>query len=156
MTTKKKFKKKARTVQTFHHGQQLHRAGTILPDAGRQRGELGAALRPHRQQRIPGRRRAQIAEQPLFEAGRQVVARRPEFIIGLLIRTRVVRRAEAQSARHQRDLVQRLLHARDMLTAGENYLSAAFACGYESSSGFRAAFAKQFGRPPGRLKEKNQ
>lgn len=50
---------------------------------------------------------------------------------------------------------QRLLHARAMLAAGENYLSAAYACGYESSSGFRTAFAKQFGRPPGRIKEIN-
>ena len=51
---------------------------------------------------------------------------------------------------------QRLLYAREMLADGENYLSDAFACGYESSSGFRAAFAKQFGRPPGQIEKVNQ
>jgi AraC family transcriptional regulator of adaptative response/methylated-DNA-[protein]-cysteine methyltransferase len=44
---------------------------------------------------------------------------------------------------------QRLVHAREMLQRGENYLSAAYACGYESSSGFREAFARQFGHTPG-------
>jgi AraC family transcriptional regulator of adaptative response/methylated-DNA-[protein]-cysteine methyltransferase len=46
---------------------------------------------------------------------------------------------------------QRLLHAREMLRKGESYLGAAYACGYESSSGFREAFAKQFGQSPGSI-----
>ena len=44
----------------------------------------------------------------------------------------------------------RLLHARDLIENGMNYLHAAFECGYESSSGFRDAFAREFGIPPGR------
>jgi len=43
----------------------------------------------------------------------------------------------------------RLNHAREMIAAGADYLAAAFECGYESSSGFRDAFVRQFGRPPG-------
>jgi len=44
----------------------------------------------------------------------------------------------------------RLEHARRLIEAGTDYLQAAFECGYESSSGFRSAFERQFGRPPGR------
>lgn len=45
----------------------------------------------------------------------------------------------------------RLNHARSMIESGQDYLSAAYECGYESSSGFREAFTRQFGCPPGRL-----
>jgi AraC family transcriptional regulator of adaptative response/methylated-DNA-[protein]-cysteine methyltransferase len=45
----------------------------------------------------------------------------------------------------------RLNYARDLIESGCDYLSAAYECGYESASGFRDAFAKQFGQPPGRL-----
>lgn len=45
----------------------------------------------------------------------------------------------------------RLNHARSLIEEGQNYLSAAYECGYESSSGFREAFTRQFGCPPGRL-----
>ncbi len=51
---------------------------------------------------------------------------------------------------------QRLEYAKAMLTAGESYLSVAYACGYESPSGFRTAFAKQFGQPPGSITEVSQ
>lgn len=44
----------------------------------------------------------------------------------------------------------RLIHARDLIENGMNYLHAAFECGYESSSGFRDAFVREFGMPPGR------
>lgn len=47
----------------------------------------------------------------------------------------------------------RLEHARELMAAGADYLTAAFECGYESASGFRDAFARQFGRPPGRVHE---
>jgi AraC family transcriptional regulator of adaptative response/methylated-DNA-[protein]-cysteine methyltransferase len=43
----------------------------------------------------------------------------------------------------------RLQYARQLLEAGGNYLSVAFACGYESASGFRDAFIRQFGETPG-------
>ncbi len=43
----------------------------------------------------------------------------------------------------------RLNFARELIEHGHSYLDAAFACGYESASGFREAFAKQFGKPPG-------
>lgn len=43
----------------------------------------------------------------------------------------------------------RLNHARRLIESGQNYLSAGFDCGFESSSGFREAFVKQFGFPPG-------
>jgi AraC family transcriptional regulator of adaptative response/methylated-DNA-[protein]-cysteine methyltransferase len=46
---------------------------------------------------------------------------------------------------------QRLLYARRLIETGENYIDAAFECGYESVSGFREAFSKQFGKPPGRF-----
>jgi AraC family transcriptional regulator of adaptative response/methylated-DNA-[protein]-cysteine methyltransferase len=45
----------------------------------------------------------------------------------------------------------RLNHARALIESGQDYLSAAYECGYESSSGFREAFTRQFGCPPGRL-----
>lgn len=44
---------------------------------------------------------------------------------------------------------QRLRYARELIANGMDYLNAAFECGYESSSGFREAFTKQFGFPPG-------
>ncbi len=44
----------------------------------------------------------------------------------------------------------RLRHAKDLLRSGVNYLAAAYECGFESSSGFRDAFIKEFGSPPGR------
>jgi methylphosphotriester-DNA--protein-cysteine methyltransferase len=47
----------------------------------------------------------------------------------------------------------RLEHARELIAAGASYLTAAYECGYESASGFRDAFARQFGRPPGRMHE---
>jgi AraC family transcriptional regulator of adaptative response/methylated-DNA-[protein]-cysteine methyltransferase len=45
----------------------------------------------------------------------------------------------------------RLNHARRLIESGYDYLSAAYECGYESASGFREAFARQFGKPPGRF-----
>jgi AraC family transcriptional regulator of adaptative response/methylated-DNA-[protein]-cysteine methyltransferase len=46
---------------------------------------------------------------------------------------------------------QRLLYACRLIESGESYMDAAFECGYESVSGFRDAFSKQFGKPPGRF-----
>jgi len=48
----------------------------------------------------------------------------------------------------------RLIHARELIESGVNYLQAAYECGYESSSGFREAFSRQYGCPPGRLNGK--
>ena len=45
----------------------------------------------------------------------------------------------------------RLNHARKLIESGSDYLNAAFECGYESSSGFREAFVRQFGHTPGRI-----
>jgi AraC family transcriptional regulator of adaptative response/methylated-DNA-[protein]-cysteine methyltransferase len=45
----------------------------------------------------------------------------------------------------------RLNYARRLIESGEDYLSAAYECGYESVSGFREAFVRQFGQPPGRF-----
>jgi AraC family transcriptional regulator of adaptative response/methylated-DNA-[protein]-cysteine methyltransferase len=45
----------------------------------------------------------------------------------------------------------RLNHACKLIESGSDYLNAAYECGYESASGFRDAFARQFGQPPGRL-----
>jgi len=45
---------------------------------------------------------------------------------------------------------QRLVYARRLIESGEGYMNAAFECGYESVSGFRDAFCKEFGKPPGR------
>lgn len=47
----------------------------------------------------------------------------------------------------------RLQHACALMAAGATYLAAAYECGYESASGFRDAFAREFGRPPGRSNE---
>lgn len=43
----------------------------------------------------------------------------------------------------------RLRHARRLLEEGSNYLTAAYECGYESPSGFRDAFRKEYGIAPG-------
>lgn len=43
----------------------------------------------------------------------------------------------------------RLAHAREMLEDGIDYLRVAFACGFESASGFRDAFIREYGHPPG-------
>ncbi len=51
-------------------------------------------------------------------------------------------------AHHRR---MRLEHARKLLERGENYLTAAYDSGFESASGFRDAFSKQFGCAPGRI-----
>lgn len=45
----------------------------------------------------------------------------------------------------------RLNYARRLIESGYGYLSAAYECGYESASGFREAFVRQFGQPPGRF-----
>ena len=45
----------------------------------------------------------------------------------------------------------RLNHALKLIQSGYDYLNAAYECGYESASGFRDAFARQFGKPPGRF-----
>jgi len=47
----------------------------------------------------------------------------------------------------------RLQFARQLILGGADVLSAAFECGYESSSGFREAFTRQFGVTPGSLYE---
>jgi AraC family transcriptional regulator of adaptative response/methylated-DNA-[protein]-cysteine methyltransferase len=44
----------------------------------------------------------------------------------------------------------RLTRARKMIEAGAGYLAAAYECGYESASGFREAFIKEYGLPPGK------
>jgi AraC family transcriptional regulator of adaptative response/methylated-DNA-[protein]-cysteine methyltransferase len=44
----------------------------------------------------------------------------------------------------------RLDHARTLIQRGSDYLTAAYETGFESSSGFRDAFIKQYGYPPGR------
>lgn len=46
---------------------------------------------------------------------------------------------------------QRLVYARRLIESGQDYMSAAFESGYESVSGFREAFCKEFGKPPGRF-----
>jgi methylphosphotriester-DNA--protein-cysteine methyltransferase len=50
---------------------------------------------------------------------------------------------------HHRQL--RLERARQLIESGMDYLAAAYECGYESASGFRDAFARKFGQPPGSL-----
>lgn len=44
----------------------------------------------------------------------------------------------------------RLQHARGLLEKGVRYLEAAYECGFESASGFREAYKKEFGITPGR------
>jgi AraC family transcriptional regulator of adaptative response/methylated-DNA-[protein]-cysteine methyltransferase len=44
----------------------------------------------------------------------------------------------------------RLAHAKSLIESGTNYLTAAFESGFESSSGFRDAFVRHYGYPPGR------
>ncbi len=48
----------------------------------------------------------------------------------------------------------RLDHARRLLGSSANYLEAAYECGHESASGFREAFLRHYGCPPGRLYDK--
>lgn len=45
----------------------------------------------------------------------------------------------------------RLEHAHALMRRGTDYLTAAYETGFESSSGFRDAFIKQYGYPPGRI-----
>jgi methylphosphotriester-DNA--protein-cysteine methyltransferase len=45
----------------------------------------------------------------------------------------------------------RLEHAHKLMKRGANYLTAAYETGFESSSGFRDAFIKHYGYPPGRI-----
>ncbi len=45
----------------------------------------------------------------------------------------------------------RLEHAHSLMTRGADYLTAAYETGFESSSGFRDAFIKHYGYPPGRI-----
>jgi AraC family transcriptional regulator of adaptative response/methylated-DNA-[protein]-cysteine methyltransferase len=45
----------------------------------------------------------------------------------------------------------RLDHAHKLIKRGADYLTAAYETGFESSSGFRDAFIKQYGYPPGRI-----
>ena len=44
----------------------------------------------------------------------------------------------------------RLARAKKMIEDGADYLTAAYECGYESASGFREAFIKEYGLPPGK------
>jgi len=50
----------------------------------------------------------------------------------------------------------RLRHAREMVGNGVDYLTAAYECGYESVSGFREAFVREFGVPPGRYRDRRK
>jgi len=43
----------------------------------------------------------------------------------------------------------RLARAKTLLEGGVDYLTAAYECGFESASGFRDAFVKEYGIPPG-------
>ncbi len=49
----------------------------------------------------------------------------------------------------------RLKYARKLIENGNNYLIVSNQCGFKSSSGFRRAFIKEFGFPPGELHTKN-
>ena len=49
----------------------------------------------------------------------------------------------------------RLKYARKLIENGNNYLIVSNQCGFKSSSGFRRAFIKEFGFPPGQLHTKN-
>lgn len=44
---------------------------------------------------------------------------------------------------------QRLSYGKQLIESGMDCLNAGYECGFESSSGFRTAFARQFGKPPG-------
>lgn len=45
----------------------------------------------------------------------------------------------------------RLQYARELLASGHDFLAAAYESGYESASGFREAFVRLYGAPPGRF-----
>ncbi len=45
----------------------------------------------------------------------------------------------------------RIMRARDLLKAGTDFVSVAYESGFESPSGFRDAFIREFGYPPGRV-----
>lgn len=45
----------------------------------------------------------------------------------------------------------RIEHAHTLMKRGADYLTAAYETGFESSSGFRDAFIKHYGYPPGRI-----
>lgn len=45
----------------------------------------------------------------------------------------------------------RLEHAHSLMKRGADYLTAAYETGFESPSGFRDAFIKHYGYPPGRI-----
>lgn len=45
----------------------------------------------------------------------------------------------------------RLQYARDLIQSGSNYISAAYDTGFESVSGFRDAFYKEFAKTPGEI-----
>lgn len=47
---------------------------------------------------------------------------------------------------------QRLRHAKQLLERGSDFLTAAYECGYESASGFREAFQREFGIAPGKVR----
>lgn len=49
----------------------------------------------------------------------------------------------------------RLEYARTLIDCGADYLTAAYECGFESSSGFRDAFTKYFGTTPGKTNGHN-
>jgi methylphosphotriester-DNA--protein-cysteine methyltransferase len=51
---------------------------------------------------------------------------------------------------------QRLLYARQLLAEGADKFDVALACGFESLSGFRSAFIRQFGQPPGSIERSRQ
>ncbi len=48
----------------------------------------------------------------------------------------------------------RLEYAKSLIECGTDYLTAAYECGFESSSGFRDAFTKYFGFTPGKTNGK--
>lgn len=48
----------------------------------------------------------------------------------------------------------RLNHARQLLESGHDYITAAYESGYQSVSGFREAFTRQFGISPGSINGK--
>jgi methylphosphotriester-DNA--protein-cysteine methyltransferase len=49
----------------------------------------------------------------------------------------------------------RLQHAKDLINNGSNYINAAYETGFESVSGFRDAFYKEFAQTPGELNGNN-